>query len=733
MRKTTSHRAAGAGRRGDTAPTPADLLEGLTSLADDLEATRAHLQVVGRALTPEEIQHVDEIDAALPFLRGAESALRALRVGGHADPVPAPTPAPEPPPPPVPLVDGRYDGGNANFAIDLRVDEDQSGVISADVYQETSSGRGFVATLRTTPGTRISRQDRTWTIILENAPERAVTTGTLTLEAQGGDPLQVLVTIDLDGGLAGLPTGVPLAMVASWVDSAVRELGLEIEREAGVAGEPAFDHNGRTVTVTSCLTDVGFSVSDVGIASTIPSPANKWGTSQLHDLMSFHAEASLARRRWELHLLWLSQSSRSGLLGIMFDSGGALPRQGSAVFAKEIRDIPGIVTNRKLIQTTVHELGQALNLAHRFEREVGRADSTSFMNYDWRYRGGGRRSEFWSRFDFTFDPDEIEFLRHAPRPALIPGGDPFHSVRYWADGNGGYSPYLPEVPTTQFGLTLTAPPNGPVFQFAQPVFLEVTLRNNSGETLNISPSILDVKAGLLEVLIRRSDGGPTGDLGDAEPFVPIMSRCVDFDHSAADVVPDGGSVSNNINLHFGASGFAFAEPGSYEVTALLVLTPESQDRQFIARSNTLTIRVASPQGMSEEHDAVDLMQTDVGTWLALGGSERLPATADTLAEIVARRGARTPKRATSGLDPVCAAIVRAQGVHAGRWKLKLGDRVTELDGDSTEAVRLLSQLDDQALGSFDRHTAAGTQRLLAKHRARTGRGKRQGRRTARKG
>ena len=127
-----------------------------------------------------------------------------------------------------------------------------------------------------------------------------------------------------------------------------------------------------------------------------------------------------------------------------------------AVFAEEIRSIPGIDNDRKLIQTSVHELGHALNLAHRFERVVGRADSTSFMNYDWRYRGGNKRDEYWSRFAFTFDPDELSFLRHGPRSAVIPGGAPFHSIRYWNEGTGGYSPYVPERPLSGFKLDAAA-------------------------------------------------------------------------------------------------------------------------------------------------------------------------------------------------------------------------------------------------------------------------------------
>jgi hypothetical protein len=76
------------------------------------------------------------------------------------------------------------------------------------------------------------------------------------------------------------------------------------------------------------------------------------------------------------------------------------------VFQRPIKTRPD--WPRKLIQTTVHELGHALNLAHRFERPVGRADSISFMNYDWKNLGGMNADRFWREFDFTYPKTDEE-------------------------------------------------------------------------------------------------------------------------------------------------------------------------------------------------------------------------------------------------------------------------------------------------------------------------------------
>ena len=155
--------------------------------------------------------------------------------------------------------------------------------------------------------------------------------------------------------------------------------------------------------------------------------------------MQDFAQESLSQRAWALHLLLLGRSDQRGLLGVMFDDTQVLPRQGAAVFADAIRAIPGIDHARKLIQTSVHELGHALNLAHRFERVVGRADSTSFMNYDWRYLGGHRSTSSGSASPSRSIPTSCRSCATARGSAVIPGGAAFHSIRYWNEGTGGYS------------------------------------------------------------------------------------------------------------------------------------------------------------------------------------------------------------------------------------------------------------------------------------------------------
>ena len=603
------------------------------------------------------------------------------------------------------LRDGRYEGANDHVLLDLRFDAAGADAVSADIFRLGPSDRqDWVASVRSAPGTSVTDTPGPWPVVAED-DIGGHTTGRLHATSGNGVEGALHAVLVLDAPLNGLPARTEIAVDTVLQPTALRSLSIEIESEQGVAAPVTYDFRDREVTIDSCLEDAGFSVGQTGVASTIPpAPASGWEIPQLHTLMQDFAQASLAARAWELHLMLLSQAKEQGLFGVMFDTTEVLPRQGAAVFADSIRQFAGKDYDRKLIQTSVHELGHALNLAHRFERVVGRADSTSFMNYDWRYLGGKREHDFWDQFAFTFDPDELSFLRHAPRSAVIPGGAAFHSVRYWNEGTGGYSAYVPEVQLDGLKLELRPPANGRLFNFAQPVFLEARLTNLSDQAIDFRPDLLDPKGGFLEILIRKTGGVSTRSLADAEPFSPIMQRCVHAPPGAADSVAPQQSIANNVNLTYGSSGFAFAEPGAYEVTALLSFADEQRD--FIVRSDPLPIRVAAPMQIEEEHDAMDLFRDDVGVYLALGGNRNLETAHDKLAAIAERRGGDLA-------DPIVATIVRAQALDATREYVRKDAKrdFSRQAAKPEEAATLLGQLDDDALSAFDPTTAARTRKL----------------------
>ena len=660
-----------------------------------LRSERAGILVQGRALTPEEEARVRTLEDAIGHI---EAALAVLGTEPPADGES------------LVLRDGSYLGGNGEFRIDLRVDAAGSSMISADVYRIGFAGDTWLASLRTEPGESVGPTDTSWSIVVDDQEGR-VSRGRLELSAVNAEPFTLAGSFEVDEPIAGIPRAQKIGFTASWSSQALRSLGIETETQDGLGPQASYERSsGDVVTVDTCFLEAGFEVFEAGSPGSVPKPPTPWGTTQLHAVMEDHAQASLQRPAWELHLLRLDRSSRPGLLGIMFDTTAQLPRQGTAVFEGEILARVQTEVERKIIQTTVHELGHALNLAHRFERVVGRADSTSFMNYDWRYRGGGRKSEFWRNFQFRFDDDEIAFLRHGPRRAVIPGGRAFHSVPYWSDASGGYTPYYPEVPIPGLDLELSGPQGGNVFDFLQPVFLMVELHNQTGETLNLPRWLLDPKSGALDIVVRRVHGGQ----GPTPPatWVPVLQRCRDMAVGVADFVPDGGTLRRNLNLTFGAAGFTFVEPGEYEIQAVISLPQPDLDRELVVPSNRIRIRVGAPRSREEEEDALVLARGDVGLYFALGGSRALETAHADLEEVKKRR----QRRAKGAADPVVANIIRCDGIDSGRAYLRKREgKYAEDPGDRARAARLLKSLDDRALLAFDAETAATTRDLAAKH------------------
>ena len=631
------------------------------------------------------------------------------------------------------LSDGRYEGGNGDLFLELRIDQAGAAAISGDVYTEHTTPREYVASVRTDPGIAVRLRDGAWPAVWQSR-DGTISAGRLAVGVVPGDDRAATVRLHLAQRLDGLPAGANVLLVVRWAGAEFRHLGIESENEASVRLPGPVEVNGEQMTFQDCLRLAGLEVHDVGQTSRIPARIEGWRWddsnvfSVLNDLMRSTARAAPAGPAWQVHLLNLSRSTRDGVYGVMFDLTDSLPRQGCAVFVEEIRGrVPAADQDRKIIQTTVHELGHTLNLAHRFERLLGRADSTSFMNYDWRYRGGGRAQEFWQRFAYSFDPDELAFLRHAPRSAVMPGTAPFHSVNYWGAAPADSAADIPEPAPSGFGLSLQAPASGPVFAFGQPVFLQATLRNNGPRAVTLPGNVLDVKAGSLEILVQKYRGRlGTTRLSGAQSFVPIMQRCVDLTPAPTPMQP-GEEWRDNVNISFGAAGFTMADPGTYCLTPLLTLAEHGDDQNadgpdeappVVVRGEPLVIGIARPRGRRAEKRGASLLRPDVGAWFALGGSAALADARDVLEEVAAGGAKRG-----GGRGPVESAIARSLGIHASRAYLRFREGAFVRQPEDTElAATVLGDLaaDADAMRYFDEATAHGTRELARSLKDRTG-------------
>lgn len=667
----------------------------LEQAIDELNQEANSLTVVGRALTQEELARLDQIHEAIEAI---EYALRAL---GDPDGIEEP----------IGFVGELRDGSWLAVAGDLRADvriDLARDTISLDLFRVVGDSQTYLGSARTYPEAAFASDDRAFPVVIEDTTG-SVTTGTLELDASSATLLDVYLRTEAP--LAGVPSVEVEPLKAVWVRDALRRIGLEIDREMGVDELPTHVHHGDPITVTSSFREAGIELYDIESVGTVPTSSHGWHDAELHALMESVADVRTDVRDWMLHLLLLSSARNPDLLGVMFDSGvldtNQLPRQGVAVFTDPMQS-HSAGFERKLIQTTAHELGHALNLAHRFERRVGRADSLSFMNYDWRYGGGGRRNEFWNNFDFRFDDDEEAFLRHAPWPKIVPGGAEFATVRYWADGGGGYSPYVPEVPISNFELRLLTPVSGALFEFSQPVFLTAELENKTNSTYEFWDDLLDPKAGFLEILIERESFAPP--IGDrARMFRPVANRCYDLSATRADEFGPGAVLSRNLNLTFGAAGFTFAEPGNYRIMGVLAFYDPMQGIEYIVRSSALAIRIAHPQSLEEEQDALRLFRRDVGMYLAFGGSDELQKAEQVLQDVSERRCRR--RQIHERDDPLAVYVRRCRALNASRDFVRFtGKEWKRRRARPQEALEIVRELVEQP-EFFDPATVRAHKRL----------------------
>jgi hypothetical protein len=506
-----------------------------------------------------------------------------------------------------------------------------------------------------------------------------------------------------DGGGGGAP------------GTAVREIEVRFHEEAALG----FPRAALDAALTG-LAQAGFRPTEQP-APAIPRQADgatfdTWGLTQLHALMVDLAGRRVAEPAWRLEMLLLGGARRSGLRGVMFDTGRVLPRQGAAVFARAFDGVtPLHERSKRLGGTLLHEMGHALNLVHTFERAVGRPRSLSAMNYDWRYaqETGGSVDDYWKAFRGTFDADpERRALSHRLEQFVQPGGAPFHSFDYWTDGPREVVPTRPR-PLAGLALTLHAPPAGRVFEFGTPIFLEVRLTNTTGVDLSVPSWLLDPKAGFIEVRVRRRNDARPGGFGDPSSFLPIAQRCFSLDDRTQVHLTSGQSRRDNLNLSFGADGFLFNEPGAYEVTAVLTpppgsLPPALAGRPLTLASPPLLLRVAYPKTRADERVAAELLEAEVGLFFALGGTRALEGARRRLEELVERRQPRSgPVR-----DPLVAAVTRCAAIDATRDYVRFSnDKWSSARPDLDEAARQFARLDDGALRCFDARTASETRRL----------------------
>ena len=187
----------------------------------------------------------------------------------------------------------------------------------------------------------------------------------------------------------------------------------------------------------------------------------------------------------------------------------------------------------------------------------------------------------------------------------------------WFDHHG--SEQSRAMPALPLALEIRVNRPMPVFEFLEPVVVELKLQNISATPQVVDENILTTLDGITIALKRQ--GSP------ARQFLPFAHNCM---KSAAKVLQPKEAIYASVYVTAGLNGVDVSEPGRYLLQAAMH-TPQGD-----IVSKPFTLRVATPKGMEEEVVAQDFFTDKVSRVLAFDGSRVLPQANKVLRDVVER-------------------------------------------------------------------------------------------------
>jgi hypothetical protein len=359
----------------------------------------------------------------------------------------------------------------------------------------------------------------------------------------------------------------------------------------------------------------------------------KWTDQEMHDAMQVYWSRFSSQSQWAMWVFFASlHETGTSLGGVMFDDIGPNHRQGTAIFTDSfVSQAPAGDANpqawvrRMLFWTACHEMGHAFNLAHSWQKSLtyqgkgpwiplaDEPEARSFMNYPFRVNGG--QTAFFANFQYRFSDAELLFLRHAPERFVQQGNAD------WFDHHGFEQAEVEAEPKLK--LTVRVNRERPLFEFLEPVVVELKLTNTSTEPELVEEKLLS-RSEAMTVIVKKGKE-------PAREFIPYANYC--WNPSRIVLMP-GQSMYESLSVSAGQSGWNLAEPGNYIIQVAL----RFEDEDIV--SEPLALRITPPQGVVEEELAQDFFTDEVGRIIALDGSRHLDQGNAVLHEVVAKLPAR---------------------------------------------------------------------------------------------
>ncbi|MCA1991949.1 MAG: hypothetical protein LDL41_07870, partial [Coleofasciculus sp. S288] len=322
------------------------------------------------------------------------------------------------------------------------------------------------------------------------------------------------------------------------------------------------------LSIETVFRRAGFDVKKSGGDGTIPiagAGANaRWSDMEMHDAMQTYWSRFADKPQWSMWVLFAALHEQgTSLGGIMFDDIGPNHRQGTAIFNNSFISnapngdaAPDAWVQRMRFWTACHEMGHSFNLAHSWQKQhppewgtpwiplANEPEARSFMNYPYNVSGG--QTAFFADFEYRFSNGELLFMRHAPARFVQMGNAD------WFDHHGFEQADVSLEPA--FNLELRVNRKTALFEFLEPVVLELKLTNISSQPQLIEDKVLAMLDHMM-VMIKQ-------DRKPARRFVPYAQYCW---RPEIKVLMPGESVYESLFVSAGNNGWDVAEPGYYTI------------------------------------------------------------------------------------------------------------------------------------------------------------------------
>ena len=363
----------------------------------------------------------------------------------------------------------------------------------------------------------------------------------------------------------------------------------------------------------------GFNVSKSGGDGVLPiaigSADASWTDMELHDAMQAYWSRFAGRSPRAMWLLFASRHAFDAWLGgLVFEDIGPDRRTGAALFDDSLvaEPPPGEAEPLTLgqVRTACREMARALAPRPMAWRDVLPPSLGGDAHVRRLPPALAPSPDLLGSAEFRFTDRELQIMRHAPDRSHR--ADPADCFDHHGFEQGTSM-------DTAFQLQVRVNRARPVFEFLEPVVLELRFTNVSGQPVPVDEACL-TGADDLTVIIRKHGQR-------ARRWAPYARACR---RPSPRALAPGESIARSLFAGAGRNGWDLAEPGMYDVQAVL----RRDDGDIV--SETLRLRIAAPRDFEEDRLARDFFSDDVGRILAFDGSRFLESGNDTLGEIVER-------------------------------------------------------------------------------------------------